>query len=164
MKCHLLWHFIWYTLFTTIFRDRNTSTFFFWKSLKYRFQHTKFCYLLHHNRIFVYHAGTQASSTSVGPFPGNWLAACIADLTPDLQVLLSWGSTVVSFHSPQSFSVSFFHVSLGLPAPGLPSICISHAVLSAPLDAPHAHTSEAFSLSKWGWGPQALPVVCLTLP
>ena len=34
-----------------------------------------------------------------------------------LQVLLSWGSTVVSFHSRQSFSVSFFHVSLGLPAP-----------------------------------------------
>ena len=30
-----------------------------------------------------------ASSTSVGPFPGNWLAARIADLTPNLQVLLS---------------------------------------------------------------------------
>ena len=25
-----------------------------------------------------------ASSTSVGPLPGNWVAACIADLTPDL--------------------------------------------------------------------------------
>ena len=24
-----------------------------------------------------------------GPFPGNWLAACMADLTPDLQVCLS---------------------------------------------------------------------------
>ena len=33
-----------------------------------------------------------ASSTSVGPLPGNWLAAPIADLTTDLQVLLSWGS------------------------------------------------------------------------
>ena len=65
----------------------------------------------------------------MGPFPGNWLAARIADLTPDLQVLLSWGSTVVSFHSRQSLSVSFFHVSLGLPGPRLPSICISHAVL-----------------------------------
>ena len=42
-----------------------------------------------HNRIFDLRAGAGASSTSVGPFPGNWLAAHIADLTPDLQVLLS---------------------------------------------------------------------------
>ena len=41
----------------------------------------------HHNQIFDKRAG--ASSTSVGPLPDNWLAACIADLTPDLQVLLS---------------------------------------------------------------------------
>ena len=41
---------------------------------------------------------------------------------------------MVSFHSRQSLSVSFFHVSLGLPAPRLPSICISHAVLIAPLE------------------------------
>ena len=40
----------------------------------------------------------------------------------------------MSFHSRQSLSVNFFHVSLGLPAPGLPSICISHAVLIAPQD------------------------------
>ena len=46
------------------------------------------CHHHHHNRIFDKHAGAGASSTSVGPFPGNWLAACI-DLTPDLQVLLS---------------------------------------------------------------------------
>ena len=44
----------------------------------------------------------------MGPFPGNWLAARVADLTPDLQVLLSGGSTVVSFHSRQSLSVSFY--------------------------------------------------------
>ena len=87
-----------------------------------------------HNQIFYLRAGTGASSTSVGPFPGNWLAALIADLTPDLLVLLSWGSTVVSFHSRQSLSVSFFHVSLGLLGPRLPSICISHAVLIAPLE------------------------------
>ena len=68
------------------------------------------------------------------PFPGNWLAACIADLTLDLQVLLSRGSTLVSFYSRQSLSGSFFHVSLGLPAPRLPSICISHVVLIAPLE------------------------------
>ena len=53
----------------------------------------------HHNQIFDSRAGAGASSTSVGPFPGNWLAARIADLTPDLQMLLSCGSTVVSFHS-----------------------------------------------------------------
>ena len=41
---------------------------------------------------------------------------------------------MVSFHSRQSLSVSFFHVGLGLPAPSLPSICISHAVLIAPLE------------------------------
>ena len=40
----------------------------------------------------------------------------------------------MSFHSRQSFSVSFFHVSLGLTAPRLPSICISHAVLTALLE------------------------------
>ena len=40
----------------------------------------------------------------------------------------------MSFHSRQSFSISFFHVSLGLPSPRLPSICISHAVLIAPLE------------------------------
>ena len=42
-----------------------------------------------HNQIFDLHAGAGASSTSVGPFPDNWLAASIGDLTPDLQVLLS---------------------------------------------------------------------------
>ena len=41
----------------------------------------------HHNQIFDKRAG--ASSTSVGPLPDNWLAARIADLTPDLQVLHS---------------------------------------------------------------------------
>ena len=40
----------------------------------------------------------------------------------------------MSFHSRQSFSISFFHVSLGLLAPCLPSIFISHAVLTAPLE------------------------------
>ena len=43
----------------------------------------------------------------------------------------------MSFHSRQSFSISFFHVSLSLPAPPpppKPPICISHAVLTAPLE------------------------------
>ncbi|RUS73219.1 hypothetical protein EGW08_019020 [Elysia chlorotica] len=33
--------------------------------------------------------GTGATSTSVDPLPGSWLAARMADLTPDLQVFLS---------------------------------------------------------------------------
>ena len=40
----------------------------------------------------------------------------------------------MSFHSRQSLYVSFFQVSFGLPAPRLPSICISHAVLIVPLE------------------------------
>ena len=40
----------------------------------------------------------------------------------------------MSFHSRQSLSVSFFHVCLGLPAPRLPSICLSHAVVIATLE------------------------------
>ena len=63
------------------------------------------------NSLYIYNqifdAGAGAPPTSVGPLPGNWLAAGIADLTLDLQVLLSWGSTVASFHSLQySLSVS----------------------------------------------------------
>ena len=44
--------------------------------------------IISYNQIFELRAGARAS-TSVGPLPGNWLAAGIADLTPDLQVLLS---------------------------------------------------------------------------
>ena len=50
---------------------------------------TRYHIIIYHNRIFDLRAGAEASSTSMGPFPGNWLAAGIADLTPDLQVLLS---------------------------------------------------------------------------
>ena len=39
-----------------------------------------------------------------------------------------------SFHSLQSLSVSCFHVILGLPGPRFPSICMSKAVLTAPLE------------------------------
>ena len=44
-------------------------------------------FIIYHNQIFDLGAG--ASPTSADPFPGNWLGARIADLTPDLQVLLS---------------------------------------------------------------------------
>ena len=45
-------------------------------------------------QIYNIYTGAGASSISVGPFPGNWLAAHIADLTPDLQVLLSPGASL----------------------------------------------------------------------
>ena len=56
----------------------------------------------------------------------------------------------MSFHSRQSLSVSFFHVSLGLPAPFLPSICISHAVLIAPLECSTCPNQQSLlSLKMW---------------
>ena len=58
----------------------------------------------------------------------------MADLTPDLQVCLSWGLMAESFHSLQSLSVSCFHVILGLPGPRFPSTCMSKAILTAPLE------------------------------
>ena len=70
----------------------------------------------------------------MGPLPGNWLAARTADLTPDLQVSLSWGSIAESFHSLGSLSVSCFQVILGLQGPRFPLTCMSKAVLTAPLE------------------------------
>ena len=58
----------------------------------------------------------------------------MADLTPDLQVCLSWGLIAESFHSLQSLSVSYFHVILGLQGPCFPSIWMWKAVLIAPLE------------------------------
>ena len=55
----------------------------------------------------------------------------MADLTPDLQVCLSWGSIAESFYSLQSLSVSCFHCIFGLPGPHFPSTCRSKAVLTA---------------------------------
>ena len=70
----------------------------------------------------------------MGLLPGSWLAARMADLTPDLQVCLSWGSIAKSFHSLQSRSVSCYHVILGFPDPCFPSTCMSQAVLTVPLE------------------------------
>ena len=61
----------------------------------------------------------------ISELPSSWLTARMADLTPDLQVCLSWGSIAESFHSLQSLSVSCFHVILGLPGPCFPSTCMS---------------------------------------
>ena len=70
----------------------------------------------------------------MGPLPDSWLAARIADLTPDLHVFLSWGLIAESFHSLQSLSVSCFHVFLGLPGSRFPSACMWKAILTAPLE------------------------------
>ena len=84
-----------------------------------------FCFLLLYKK--------KLTSISGGPLPDSWLAARMADLTPDLQVRLSWGLIAESFHSLQSFSVSYFHVILGLPGPHFPSNCMSKTVLTVPL-------------------------------
>ena len=85
----------------------------------------------------------------MGPLPGNWLAACMADLTQDLQVSLSLGSIAESFHSLRSLSVSCFKVILGLPGPCFPLTCMSKAVLTAPLErstCPYQQSLLSFSM------------------
>ena len=57
-------------------------------------------------------SGTGATSTSVGPLPDSWLAAHMADLTPDLQVCLSWGLIAESFHSLQSHPCNLLYYLL----------------------------------------------------
>ena len=47
-----------------------------------------------------------ASSTSVGPLPGNWLAAHIADLTPDLHTIFL---AVLTLWRPMKFSIKLDH-------------------------------------------------------
>ena len=47
----------------------------------------------------------------------------MADLTPDLQLSLSWESMAESFQSLRSLSVSCFQVILGLPGPRFPAPC-----------------------------------------
>ena len=69
-----------------------------------------------------------------GPLPDSWLAARMADLTPDLHIFLSWGLIAESFHFLQSLSVSCFHVILGLPGPCFPSTSMWKGVLTAPLE------------------------------
>ena len=74
-----------------------------------------------------------------GQHPHQWAPFQVAGLlhawqiSPDLQVCLSWGSIAESFHSLRSLSVSCFHVILGLPGPRFPSTCRSKAVFTAPL-------------------------------
>ena len=109
----------------------------------------------HHNRIFFnYRAGTGATSTSVGSLQDIRLAARMADLTPDLQVCLSWGLIAESFHSLQSSSVGCFHASWASQAHAFPqSVCERLSRLHH-LSVPHVHTSVAVSPPEWGPDPQ----------
>ena len=61
----------------------------------------------------------------MGPLPGSWLAAPMADLILDLQVCLSKGLIAKIFHSLWSLSVSCFHVVLGFPGPCFPSTYVT---------------------------------------
>ena len=75
----------------------------------------------------------------------------MADLTPDLQVRLSWGLIAESFHSLQSLSASCFHVSVGLSGPRFPSTCMSKAILIAPLErstCPYHRSLLSFRMSS----------------
>ena len=100
------------------------------------------------------------------PFQIAGLLPRMADLTPDLQVRLSWGLIADSFHSLQSLSVSCFHVILGLPGPRFPSTCMSKAVLTAPLERSTCpYHRSLLSRSEWGPDPQCqhCPVILLQL-
>ena len=75
----------------------------------------------------------------------------MADLTPDLEVSLSWGSIAESFHSLRSLSVSCFQVILGLPGPRFPLTCMSKAILTAPLEhsiCPYQRSLLSFSIKS----------------
>ena len=99
----------------------------------------------------------------MGPIRGSWLAARMADLTSDLQVILSWGSIAEGFHYLQSLSISCFPVIFSLPGPPFPSTCRLKAVLTAPLErstCPYQRSLLSFRMRsqilnamprKWLW-------------
>ena len=66
-------------------------------------------------------------------FQVHVIAACMADLTPDLKVCLSWGSIAESFHSLQSLC-QMLPRHLGPPRPTFSINLMSKAVLTAPLE------------------------------
>ena len=92
---------------------------------------------------------------TVVPSPDSWLAARMADLTPDLQVRLSWGLMAESFHSLQSLSVS---------AASMSSWASQAQTFHQPVcqrlswlhhwSIPHVQTIGVFSPSEWGPAPQ----------
>ena len=80
----------------------------------------------------------------------------------------SWISTHGS-HSPSISSMLAWASLPPPPPPPPPAINVYHMLFWLHhKKAPHAQTSQAFSISKWGRGPQAqalpVPVACLPLP
>ena len=56
----------------------------------------------------------------------------------------------MSLHSQQWFSVHVFHIILGLPVPCLQSTCLSHVVLSTPLECSTSpNQGRLLSLKMW---------------
>ena len=88
----------------------------------------------HHHQIVYQCAGTGAVSTSVDPFQVVAFSSSYLKVMADLKPDHTRGLIVERFHSWQFLSVSHFQVILGLPGPCFPSICVSKAVLSAPLE------------------------------
>ena len=88
----------------------------------------------YHNRSFLNVQVQGQHPHQWAPFQIAGLLHGMADLTPDLQVCLSWGLIAESFLSLQSLSVSCFHVILGLPGSRFPSNSMSKAVLTASLE------------------------------
>ena len=78
----------------------------------------------------------------------------MADLTPDLQVCLSWGLIAESFHSLQSLSVSCFHAILGLQAHAFHQPVCQRLSWLQRWRVPYVHTIGVFSPSEWGPDPQ----------
>ena len=83
----------------------------------------------------------------------------MADLTPDLQVCLSWGLIAESFHSLQSLSISCFHVILGLPGPRFPSAYMSKTTGAFHMSIPSKSSllqRYKSQVAHWTWWWQCL--------
>ena len=95
----------------------------------------------------------------------------MADLTPDLQVYLSWGTIAKSFHSLQSLSVSCFHFILGLSGPHFSSTSMSKAAFT-PLECstcPYQQSLLSFRSPDPQWSTSMskaafTPLECSTCP
>ena len=68
-------------------------------------------------------------------YPHQWAPFQVAGLLHAWQISHQISRLIAeSFHSLQSFSLSYLQVILGLPGQRLPSTCMSKAVLTAPLE------------------------------
>ena len=87
------------------------------------------------------------------PLLDSWLAATMADLTPDLQVCLSWGPRASTLCNPSLSAASMLSWASQAHAFHQP-VCERLSWLHH-WSVPHVHTSEVFSPSEWGPDPQS---------